>query len=305
MPNPMTSAAFGDLLDPRFQSIFHEVYTERPDMLPLVYNFVPTNGRNDMRWSQVGAVEDWPEFTGSVDYSNMNQGYDTTATPVEFASGIQVERKLFADDLYNIMDQRPRALARSAFRTRQKHGAQFFNLSSSVDTTFYRNTEDVAPVSNSHTTTSGASTSTGFDNMLTGSLTAVECQTAYIQMRKFRGDQAEIITVMPDTLLIPVDLQEQAYEITKSSGKVDTDFNNANVHQGRYKVIEWEYLDDVNDWWLMDSALQQESLFWTDREAIEFAMIEDFDTFVAKWRGYMRYACAHIDWRFLLGSIVS
>jgi phage major head subunit gpT-like protein len=301
----MISDSFGDLLDPRFQSIFHEEYTDVPDMLPEVYNFVPTNGRNNMMWSQVGAVEDFVEFTGTVDYSSMNQGFDTTALPVEFARGIQVERKLFDDDQYNIMDQRPRGLAAAAFRTRQKHGAQFFNNAASIDSTFYTNTENVAPVSNSHLTTSGASTAIGFDNMLTSSLTAVSVQTARIQMRAFRGDQAEIITVQPNTLLIPPDLEEIAYEITASSGKVDTDLNNENIHKGRYKVIDWEYLTDVNNWFMMDSSLQKRSLHWTDRTPIEFAMIEDFDTLVAKWRGYQRYAMAHIDWRFLLGGIVS
>ncbi len=307
MPNPQTSSAFGDLLDPRFQGIFHEVFQDRPDMLPEVYNFVATNGRNDMRWSQVGAVEDFEAFSGTVDYSSMNQGYDTTATPVEYARGVQVERKLFDDDQYNIMDARPRALARAAFRTRQRHGAQFWNMAATLDAggTFYGNTEGVSPVNDSHTTTSGASTASGFDNQVTSSMTAVAVQAAYIQMRGFLGDQAEIITVQPDTLLIPVDLQEVAFEITASSGKVDTDFNNKNIHQGRYKVIEWEYLDDVNNWFMMDSMLQKESLHWIDRIMIEFAFIEDFDTFVAKWRGYQRYAMAHIDWRFLLGAIVS
>lgn len=305
MAVPHISDNFGDLLDPRLQSIFYDVYMERPDMIPVLYNMEPTNGRNNMQWSQVGAVEDFVEFSGTIDYSSMNQGFDTTATPVEFARGIQVERKLFDDDQYNIMNQRPRALARAAFRTRQKHGAQFFNDAASVVGTFYTNSEGVAPVSNSHTTTSGASTATGFDNMLTAALSATAVQTAYIQMRDFRGDQAEIITVIPDTLLVPVDLQEQAYEITASSGKVDTDLNNRNIHEGRYKVIEWEYLTDANNWFLMDSMLQRESLHWTDRTPLEFAMIEDFDTLVAKWRGYMRYAMAHIDWRFILGSIVS
>lgn len=305
MAVPHTSDNFGDLLDPRFQSIFWEVYQERPDMVPELYNMVPTNNRNNMMWTQVGTVEDFVEFTGTVDYTSLNQGFDTTAIPVEFARGVQVERKLYDDDQYNIMNQRPRALARAAFRTRQKHGAQFFNNISSVDTTFYTNTEGVAPASNSHLTTSGASTATGFDNLTTSALTAVSLQAAYIQMRDFRGDQGEVITVMPDTILVPVDLQEAAYEITASSGKVDTDFNNRNIHEGRYRVMEWEYLTDSNNWFLMDSMLQRESLHWTDRMPMEFAMIEDFDTFVAKWRGYMRYALAHIDWRFLLAAVVA
>jgi hypothetical protein len=258
-----------------------------------------------MMWSQVGAVEDFVAFSGSVEYSSSFQGFDTTAIPVEFTRGIQVERKLFDDDQHQIIEARPRQLARAAFRTRQKHGAQFFNNAASVDTTFYTNTEGVAPVSNSHTTTSGASTATGFDNLGTAALTAVAVQGAYIQMRDYRGDQAEVITVMPDTLLVPVDLQEQAFEIIESGGKVDTDLNNRNVHQGRYRMIEWEFLTDVNNWFLMDSKLQKDELHWTDRIALEFAMIEDFDTYVAKWRGYMRYALAHTNWRFLFGSIVS
>lgn len=305
MANPQVSANFGDILDPLFQSIFHEVYTERPDMIPTLYNTEPTNGRETMKWTQVGAIENFKTFSGTVDYGSMNQGFDTTATPVEFANGVQVERKLFDDDQHNIFDARPRGLARSAFRTRQIHASQKFNNAASIDNTFAVNTESVALVSDSHTTTSGASTAAGFDNQLTGALTAVNVQTAYIQMRGFLGDQAEIITVQPDTLLVPVDLQEAAFEIAQSSGKVDTDLNNRNVHQGRYTVIEWEYLSDVNNWFMMDSTLQKESLHWTDRTALEFAMIEDFDTLIAKWRGYMRYAHAHIDWRFILGNIVS
>ena len=110
---------------------------------------------------------------------------------------------------------------------------------------------------------------------------------------------------MPDTIMVPPDLEEAAFEITASSGKVDTADNNRNVHEGRYKVIDWEYLNDVNNWFLIDSNMKEESLFWTDRETLEFAMIEDFDTLVAKWRGYMNYAMAHVDWRWINVASVS
>ena len=46
-------------------------------------------------------------------------------------------------------------LAQAANRTRQKHAARVFVNAASVDTFFYRNTENVALVSDSHTTTSG------------------------------------------------------------------------------------------------------------------------------------------------------
>jgi hypothetical protein len=77
-----------------------------------------------MTWSQVGTLGDFTEFTGTVGYQSQSLGYNTTMTPVEFTNGIQVERKLFDDDQFHIMDQKPRALALSAFRTRQKHAAR-------------------------------------------------------------------------------------------------------------------------------------------------------------------------------------
>lgn len=305
MPVPHSSGAFGDLLDPRFQEIFYNEYEQLPDMLPNLYSFPPTNGRNNMTWSQVGTLPDFQEFTGNIAYSSQSQGYDTTSTPIEFANGVQVERKLFDDDQWHIMDQKPQGLADSAFRTRQKHGARILNNAFSVDNYFYNNSEGVALCSNSHTTTSGASTASGFDNLTTAALTATAVAAARIQMVGFRGDQGERISVMPDELWYPPDLYEVAYEIINASGKVDTANNNPNVHKGRYTGYEWNYLTDANNWFMVDSRMKKRMLHWVDRIALEFAMVEDFDTMVAKWRAYMRYSNAHTDWRFILGAQVS
>lgn len=305
MAVPHASGAFGDLIDPRFQRIFHEQYDQLPDMLGMLYTFPPDNGRADMRWSSVGAFTDWTQFTGTVTYQDASQGYDTTATHVEFTSGTQVERKLFDDDQYQIMDQRPRGLATAAQRTRQVHGARIPNNAFSVDTFFYNNSESVALCSNSHTTNSGESTAAGFDNLVTSALSAAAVAAARIQMVGFRDDAANRMMMNPDELLIPPDLYEQGYEIVASMGKVDTQQNNRNVHEGAYKIIEWNYLTDTNNWFMMDSALRQQSMFWIDRVPVEFAFAEDLDTLIAKWRGYMRYSNAWIDWRWVLGGQVS
>ncbi len=293
MANPHLSTAFGDLLDPRFQEIFFETYEQVPSMIDEFYTMVGTNGREDMRFSQVGTLPDWEAFTGTVDYAESAQGFDTTLTPLEFTSGVQVERKLFDDDQYNIMNERPKSLASAAARTREKHGVRLFEQAFSVDTLFYNNSENVALCSNSHTTNSGASTSVGFDNLGTAALTATAVAAARISMMDFRGDQAERINVVPDTIIIPNDLFEEGFEITKAMGKLDTANNNPNVHQGVYTLINWQYMDDANNWFLADRSLMKDSVKWTDRVGIEFAFAEDLDTLNAKWRGYMRYASGH------------
>ena len=137
MTSPATSGQFGDLLDPRFQKIFNDRYNQLPDMLSKVYTFVGTNGRENMTWSEVGAFADFQQFSGSISFDSPVQGFDTTSTPLEFASGFQVERKLFDDDQFNIMDRRPSGLATAANRTRQKHGARLFNNGFSVRFSFW------------------------------------------------------------------------------------------------------------------------------------------------------------------------
>lgn len=304
MPNPQVSTAFGDLLDPRFQKIFHEEIPQQDDMLPELFDFEPTNGRNNMTWSDVGALEDWAQFTGSVDYQSATQGYDITLTPLEFASGVQVERKLFDDDQFHIMDQRPKGLATAYKRTRQGHGARMLNNMNSVDTFFYNNTEGVALVSDSHTTNSGASTGAGFDNQVTTALSAVAVAAARIQAKGFRDDNANRMDVNMDEMWIPTNLFEVAFEIVESMGKVETANNNRNVHHGQYTIKEWNYLTDTNNWALTDSTLRKMWCKWSDRVGVEFAFAEDLDTIIAKWRGYARYGNAHLNWRWIIGAIV-
>jgi hypothetical protein len=305
MPMPALSVAFGDVLDPRFHEIWDSELPRHEDMIPKLFRVEPTNGRDEMKFSSVGTMADFEEFTGTVAYNAQFQGYDTRIIPLEFTNGFQVERKLFDDDQYHVMDQKPRGLKASAWRTRQKFAARIFNLAYTNDQYFYINTEGVPLCSDSHTTTSEASTAVGFDNRITGALSAVAVATGRRQFVQFRGDQAEIASFTPDLLLYPPDLYEQAYEIINSPGKLDTANNNPNVHQGRYEGLEWNYLTNASNWFMIDSARMKDYLIWTDRIELEFGSAEEFDTYIAKWRAYMRFGNGWTNWRWILGAEVS
>jgi hypothetical protein len=164
MSVPHQSVNFGDVLSVEFETIFDEEYAQLPSKRQDLYGIEPSNGRNEMKWSNVGTLPDFEQFDGSIQYQSQHQGYDTTATYLEFANGCQVERKLFDDDQYNIFNPRPAALGASAARTREKHAARPLNLAFQSDTMFSSNTETGALCRNAHTTTSGASTANGFDH---------------------------------------------------------------------------------------------------------------------------------------------
>ncbi len=302
------SSAFPDVLTADFADVFFEVLENTPSQLGKLYTNKDQGPRGD-QWtiSNVGTQTDWDDFDdiGSVQYSDINQGFDVTLIHKEWVKGFSIQRKLLDDAKHGVFTGRPESMGDAFFRTREKHGARIFQNANTIDSLFYNHSEGVSLVNNSHTTTSGASTSTGFDNLVTDALSATAVASARIQMRKFRGDQAEIINVMPNELWIPIDLEEKAFEITKSSQKVDTDLNNANFNQGSYTVYPWEYMTDVNNWFMCDQTIRKRNVFWIDRVGVEFKMVEEFETFIHKWRGYARYSNGYNDWRWVLGGIVS
>ena len=113
MPVPSTSANFPDALDSRFAKIYNERYRQLPDMIQTFFNVVsgadaPT--KDTYRTSSEGTFGDIPEFTGTVTYDDIAEGFDGTITPKEYASGFQLQRKLHDDELYGIMDAKPRGL---------------------------------------------------------------------------------------------------------------------------------------------------------------------------------------------------
>ena len=303
-----TAGNFPDVLDARFAKIHNDRYKQLPDMIARFFTIVGPGQapqKQDYRTSSVGTFGDVPEFTGSVTFDDVYEGYDGTITPREYATGFQIQRRLFDDAQYGIMDGKPRGMATALQRTRQKHAAQVFNNAFNLDTTWNNFTENVPLCSNSHTTRSGASTASGFDNLITTAFSAVALTAARIQMRGFRGDRGERISVNPTTIIHPIDIYDLVWEVTKSEGKPDVSTNNANVHAGVYTAIEWEYLTDTNNWFLADETMMKDGLHWFERLAAEFAMVEDFDTLVGKWREYSRYGHGHDEWRGLLGAQVS
>ncbi len=302
------SENFGDLLEPGLRKIFSDQYKDIPEMRSLIYN-VSSSSTSYEKDSSVGAFGDMPVFQGTIEYDDVYQGYDVTYTAAEFAKGFKIERKLYDDDLYNIISKKPRGLAVSARRTQEKYAASVFNDAFSGSGTIVvdgnnvlSNSESLSLCNNSHTSTAISSTQ---DNLGTTALSATSVEAARVAMAAFKDDRGNLISVQPDLLLVPRNLEETAWEIISSKGKVDSAENNANFHYGKYKLGVWDYLTDSNNWFMIDSALAKMFLNWFDRIPLEFFQDKSFDTLISKFAGYARYSFGWSDWRFVYGQEVS
>lgn len=294
------SENFGDLLDARFTKIYEAEFAEnlKRDLAPL-FQVTSVSKGADYRVSGMGGLSDVDAFDGTITYDSPSQLYDKTITFPEKAKGIKVERKLYDDDLFGIMDQRPRGLAAAVARTRLKGEAEIFNTAfTSAD-----GGDGVALCSSSHPYSPDDATTQ--DNSGTTALSAVSVEaTRRIGATSIYTDRGELALIEYDTLLVPVAQEETAFEIINSSGKVDDDINNVNFHKGRYSLATSARLTDANNWFFIDSRLAKQFLIWVDRVKPEFNFDRDFDTFVAKWSVYMRYGVGYADWKWIYGHVI-
>ena len=295
------SENFGDLLDVRLRKIYTNEVDENIDksMIPMLFG-MKTSDRAYEIVSGMGSMSDLQDFDGTISYDDVTQLYDKTFTFPEKALGFKVSRKLYDDDQFGIMDQKPWNMATSSDRTREKHGASIFN-GAFIGTD---GPDGVSLCNASHPYSPEDATVQSNAGSTALSPASVEA-TRRIGHTSIFNNRGELQSINYDTILCTVNLEETAYEIINSSGKVDTGDNNKNFHKGRYDLATWDRLTDSNNWFMLDSKLCKQFLVWYDRVKDGIKMDDDSNTLVAMWYVYERYVAGWADFRPVYGHNVS
>lgn len=296
------SEQWAELLEPGLRSIFEIARTElaAASVIPRLFN-VTGSGKAQEHDLGVGGFSDFPEYEGAIEYDDPEQGYKTTYTHVEYAKGFQVERRLVDDDQYNIINKRPRALAIAAMRTREKHAASVFNNAFSAS---YTGADAVALCGSHPYSPSNAATQS---NSGTTALSGAAIIATRKLMRAYKDDRGELVSISPDTIVVPPELEDVAWEEIESVNKAGTGDNDGNFVRSKIRnLVVWDYLTDANNWFLVDSMLAQLYLNWFNRVNLELKMDPTSDyNLVSKWRAYMRYSYGWSDWRWIYGHNVT
>lgn len=291
---PLISENFGVLLEPGLRKVFAQVVLRQNSMLPTLFN-VQTSDKAVEHDVSMGDTSDLEEFTGSIPYDDQGLSYQTDYEHKEYVRGIKIERKLVLNDLYSQINRKPQGLALGAFRRREKDGASVFNNSTSA---VVLGGDAVALGSTAHPSRNGGANQS---NLLTDALSPTAVETARQTMIAFKTDRDNETTVIPDMLLVPHQLEETAWEIINSKGKIDTAQNNANFHNGKYKLAVWNnFLTSATRWFMIDSELMKMFLNWFDREPLEFFKDQNFDVLQAKYAAHAHYSFGWSDWRWVL-----
>jgi phage major head subunit gpT-like protein len=289
---------FQDALEPiavkNYQVGFKEIPPERDMMFS-----VKTSKKLTETYLELGDTGPMNEFTGDLEYEDVNQGYKMTITAREYAKGMKIQKKFILTDQLDIVEGLPKLLGLAA---RRRIASDVSALLNDAFNTSYTTIDGLQLCSAAHTSNNGGSSQA---NRGTTAFSETAVDASRISMKAYVSNTDELFEVTPDLLIVPRSLEKAAYELINSSGKVDTANNNANFHKGKYKLLVLDRLDDSNNWFFVDSELMKIFNVWNNVSPLEFGQAEQFDGLAARYRAYMFYGFGSRDWRWIFGSEVS
>jgi len=294
----ITTGNWADALEPIAHKSFAVGYKEVPAERDMLFDVRKSN-KDTETYLEMGDVGLMDEFTGSVDYDDVAQGYKMTITAKEYAKGIKIQKKLARTDQLNVVKGFSKLLGLAG--RRRIANDVVFGYNNAFNTSITTN-DTLQLCSAAHTSNQGGPSQS---NRGTAAFNAVSLEANRLSMIKFLTNRGNVFDVEPDLIVHPPDLDEAVYEVIKSNGKVDTANNNRNFHVGKYKSLSLKRLTDTNNWFLIDSELLKEFAIWNEIDPMEFKQAEDFDGLVAKYLAYMFYGFGFSDWRFVFGAEVS
>ena len=300
-------ANFGKLLEPGLRKLFYETFDEVPEEYSKIFHVKNSKKAREVDYG-LGSMPIWSEFGTAINkdlkgtavtdgempkvpYVTIPAGLERIYVHKEFAQGFMVERKMVDDEQYGAIEKMPKDLARAG---RYKVEMDAISL---LTKGFSEAGYDGKPLfATDHPTLAGGTNS----NLITGELNQENLEKAIIAMRNFTDEAGKKVVFKADTLIVPPALEFKAIELLNSVNKPDGDLNNVNSIKGKLKIQVMEFLDSDTAWFVMDSKRHELNFFWRVRP--EFKREEDFDTLVAKYRGYMRYSYGYSDYRGIVGS---
>lgn len=294
----LTQATASYVSDETVSVFAFDEFIQTEPVMPALFNQKPSSAYREVMGS-TAALSDFVEKTelAAPDEDTPIQQFKKEYLHTEYALQSKVERKVIDDALFPFFEEFGTKIGDSAMRTVEKDAANVFI--NAFDTTL---TEDgLSLCNNAHLNVDSGNSQ---DNLGTSSLDFAAVGTTRQLMRDFTDYRANRINVNPDMLLVPVELEQTAWEIIRSSGDPTSANNAANFHQGRYSLVVWGYLTSSVDWFMIDSRMMKQHLFWFWRMVLEIFGDGELMKGLRSIGGYYRSSRGPRDWRWVFGHNV-
>lgn len=290
-------------LDPTFRAIFNETENDFVPMYDKIFHVLNSTKafEKDTALSGIGQLEEVPEL-GAIPYEDATPGWDVTYVHKKFGKGRMVSQEMIDDDKINMIMKLPKSLANSKARTKEQSAADIFNfgfVAGGGGLAAFRGGDSQALFSTAHTNRQGTITQS---NKITTPLSQASLQAVVTAMKKRKDSKGQIIGFMPDTLLVPTELEFTARVILESTQVLGNNNNDVNPIKGALNLIVWPFLTSSTAWFVLDSKAHELNWFNRTDKGVQ-GPSWDFDNEAAKWKAVARWSVGFSDWLGVYGSV--
>lgn len=292
----MISADIQELLIVGLRAVLFQKWKTYPEAFSVVNNVLNStkSKEEDLPVSGLGPMVQKFEGQG-ITYDDPVKGYKATYIHKTFGLGFRVTEENINDDQYSIIKKMPKALAKSAYQTREVLAAKIWN----------NGFTDVGPdgkvlFATDHPLAAGG---TGSNTLATPADLDVTSLTALINIIERTVDEKGLLqNIKVKKLIVPPELKWTARELLKSDDKPYVATNEINAlkdEELKYFVYPW--LTDTDAWFLQSDKDEHEmNFFW--RRMLKDEAGDDFDTGDLKFKATMRFSVGYSSWRGVAGS---
>jgi len=310
---PATVVKNANLVDPGIKAVMADEYKMLEGNFAKIFKTVEMRTISE-EFSGYSGLGDIPLVaeTEEIGEDTDIHTYNTTLTTYKYAQNKSISWELLEDDIQKVIGKTS-DMSRAMIRKIEKLGAGIFNKAFNTSYTSYG---DGLPLcSTLHTRADGGATQSNA-SATSIALTETNLETAILAMRNQLDDRGNLVSIVPNTLLVPPALEKEAIEITKSmnrSGTADNDINVNNMKEytgGQLNVIVWDYLGAAaggsdTAWFLlaMNNPAYGISVGW--RHKPEVKKLDEsvgVKNQVMYWQYYFRIALGWLNWRAVWGS---
>jgi len=240
---------------------------------------------------------------GGIAYDSQEQGFVNRYVHITYGLGFIITREMYEDGIaVTIALRRANALAFSIRQTKEILGANVLNRAFNDAYTMGANSDGVELCSDAHPNKSGGTWRNELETAADISEAALE--QACIDIAGFKTDRGLTIAIMPQKLIIPPDLEFDAFRILESLGQSGTANNDINALRASKKFPQGiavnHYLTDTDAWFIKTNC--PDGLKYMERRADSFGTEQDFDTENAKFKATFRGSFGWSDPRTIFGS---
>lgn len=299
--NPTTlnkRSGFASLLKAKdeLNQIYMDEHKRKAEIFPN-YMLVQDHDKQTVTENVLGPLGEWTSQTEGEDntFAAMTQGTEVTVSHTTYKQAYGISQEMMEDDQWSILKTAPKLIAQGGRSIAESVASAAFDNAFTSGT----GSDGSYLCVTSHNLINSGSTGS---NASTDVFGADGLKAAYILGHNVVDDANTFIDVQYDTLLIPENLEQAAFEMFKSNLDPESNRNAANFYQGKIKkIVVCPWLSSDTAWFLIDSSSDyRPKFFWRVRPEFDMDIMPESRN--ALMFGRQRHSILFAGWQGVFGS---